>query len=56
LPPVNVTLPVGVGPTEPTLTVTGSDWAGVMLDEAGVTVTVGVGGMMDALVRQTAGA
>jgi hypothetical protein len=39
-----------------TVTVTPSDWVVVMLVEAGVTVTAGVGGMMDALVRQTAGA
>jgi hypothetical protein len=41
LPLVSVTAPVGVG-VPPTVTETESAWSVVMLDEAGITVTVGV--------------
>jgi hypothetical protein len=44
LPLVSVTDPVGVGALAPplTVTVTDSGWAVVMLESAGVTITVGI--------------
>jgi hypothetical protein len=45
VPPVRVTVPVGVPELPLTVTVTLSDCAAVMLDDAGVTVTEGVVGV-----------